>query len=111
TIRYKILLIAATAVVLLADLGARSNVIKFGVPILIIMLYYLRNKLPSNFYNFLRLSFFIVPVTFFTLGVSGIFNVFNMQDYIKGEITTTGVDNWGNMVEQDVRSDTRTFIY
>jgi hypothetical protein len=111
TNRYKILLIAATAVVLLADLGARSNVIKFGVPILIIMLYYLRNKLPSKIYNTMRLSFFIVPMVLFILGVSGIFNVFNMQDYIKGEIKTTGVDNFGEIVEQDVRSDTRTFIY
>ncbi|MDD4697432.1 MAG: hypothetical protein PHR52_07840 [Fermentimonas sp.] len=111
TKRYKILLLAAAVIVLVADLGARSNVIKFGVPLLIILMYYLRKKIPSNTYEILRLSLFIAPLLFFALGVSGVFNVFNMKNYIKGEYTATGVDNRGDIVEMDVTSDTRTFIY
>lgn len=111
TKRAKILLIAATVVVLVADLGARSNVIKFGVPLLFILLYYIHKKLPSYIFETLRLTMFIVPVTLFVLGVSGVFNVFNMQDYIKGEYKTKGVNNMGEIEELDFTTDTRTFIY
>ena len=111
TTRSKILLLVATTVVLVADLGARSSIIKFGVPLLIVIIYYLRNKIPSNIFEIMRLSLFILPLLFFSLGVSGIFNVFNMKEYIKKDITTTAIDNRGNMVEQDMRTDTRTFIY
>lgn len=111
TTRSKILLLVATTVVLVADLGARSSIIKFGVPLLIVIIYYLRKKIPSNIFEIMRLSLFILPLLFFSLGVSGIFNVFNMKEYIKKDITTTAIDNRGNMVEQDMRTDTRTFIY
>lgn len=107
----KILLLVATAIVLGADLGARSSILKFGIPLVILVLYYLRKKLPSNIFEVIRIILFIAPLLFFALGVSGVFNVFNMKEYIKGDFTMTAIDNRGNMVEQDMRTDTRTFIY
>jgi hypothetical protein len=109
--RQKTLLLVATFIVLVADLGARSSVIKFSLPLLILIIYYFRNIIPVKTIETLRLSLFIIPILFLVLGVSGVFNVFKMNEYIKGEYTSMGVDGEGNIVEQDIIVDTRTFLY
>lgn len=109
--RQKTLLLGATFIVLVADLGARSSVIKFSLPLLILIIYYFRNIIPVKIIETLRLSLFIIPILFLVLGVSGVFNVFKMNEYIKGEYTSMGVDGEGNIVEQDIIVDTRTFLY
>lgn len=111
TKRQKILILCAAAVVLLSDLGARSNVIKFGIPFIILVIYYFRNKISNKLMDVVRLSLFIIPLVFFILGVYGVFNIFNTNEYLKGEYTSAGVDEQGNRVEQDVVADTRTFLY
>lgn len=58
-----------------------------------------------------RLTLLLLPFVFFTLGVSGVFNVLNMNEYVKGDFTSMGVDEEGNRVEQDIIVDTRTFLY
>jgi hypothetical protein len=44
------------------------------------------------------------------LALSGIFNVFRMEDYIKETHTSTRIEN-GVLIEENLTSDTRTFIY
>ena len=108
--RKTILLLLIVAVVMIADLSSRSNVIKFGVPILLLSIYYLRDKITSKLLESVRLVFIIAPLLFFTLAVTGFFNVFNMNEDL-GERKVVGVDNEGKRVEQDIAVDTRTFIY
>ena len=109
--RQKILILFLTIIVVVADLGARSNVIKFSVPFIILLIYYFRDKMTNNFISSVRLFLFIIPFLFFGLAVSGIFNVFNMSEYLKGDFTSMGVDGEGNRVEQNIIVDTRTFLY
>lgn len=111
TLRQKIPLLLATIIVLVSDLGARSNVIKFGMPLTFLLLYYFRDGISNKFMNSIRLCFMVLPFIFFLLGVSGVFNIFNTSDYIKGEYTSVGVDGEGNREEQNLIVDTRTFIY
>lgn len=111
TKRQRIVLLIATIVVLVADLGARSNVIKFGIPFFILLMYYLRNFLTIKIVERVRIALFIIPIVLFVLGVSGMFNVFKMDEYIKGEYKSMGVDGEGNREEQDLIVDTRTFLY
>src|SRR5690554_3458009 len=111
TKRQRILLLSITVIVLVADLGARSNVIKFGVPFFILLIYYFRNFISKKIMEAMRLAFFIIPFVFFILGVSDVFNVLNMNEYVKGDLTSMGVDGEGNRVEQDMIVDTRTFLY
>lgn len=111
TKRWRYLLLATTAIVLVSDLGARSNVIKFGVPILILGIYYLRNIVSIKFLETIRLLLFIVPIVLFGLGVSGIFNVFDMDSYVQGDFKISGTDMDGSRVEESVTTDTRTFLY
>ena len=111
TNRQKTLLLIAAVIVLGADLGARSNVIKFGIPFFILLIYVFRNKIPVKMIESLRITLIILPFLFLGLGVSGVFNIFKMNEYIKGEYTSMGVDGEGNIVEQDIIVDTRTFLY
>ena len=111
TQRQKYVILFATAVLFIADPAARSNVIKFGVPFLILLMYYLRNKISGNVFKVSRLVLLILPFVFLGLGITGIFNVFNIREYVDGEITATGVDNEGNRVDMNLVEDTRTFLY
>lgn len=111
TKRQKIIVLTAAAIVLISDLGARSNVIKFGIPFIILLVYYFRNKISTRILEAGRIAFFIIPLVLFGLAVSGVFNVFKMNEYLSGDYTSMGVDGEGNRVEQDVTADTRTFLY
>lgn len=107
----KIILLLSTAVIIFADQGARSNIIKFGVPYFLLLLYYLRRFISVKTMEAVRVALFIVPLILFYLGVSGIFNVFNMNEYFKEDIMAQGVDQGGERVEQSMTVDTRTFLY
>jgi len=109
--RQGIFILLLTAVVVFSDFGARSNILKFGVPFIILAIYYLREKISVRVIEIARVALFIVPLLFFALGVTNIFNVFNMNEYIKGDYTAVGTDNEGNRVEMSATTDTRTFLY
>lgn len=111
TKRQKFILLLFTGIILFADLGARSNVIKFGIPFFILLFYYLRNKISVKMIEASRLALFIIPFLLFGLGVSGVFNIFNISEHMKEDVTAVGVDYEGNRVEQNLIVDTRTFLY
>lgn len=108
--RQRVTILLFTAIIFVADLGARSNVIKFALPLIILLIYYFREKLSNNIIESIRLSLIIAPIVFFTLGITGVFNVFNINEYF-GEFKTKGLDNAGERVELDMSTDTRTFLY
>ena len=56
TKQQRIILLFFTVIVVLADLSARSNVIKFSVPFLLLLLYYFRKKISLKMMEVLRLS-------------------------------------------------------
>lgn len=110
SVRKRVLLLIFTAIVLTADLGARSNVIKFSIPLLLLIIYFKREIITPKVLEFARLTLIIAPLVFFTLAVTGVFNIFNMSEYL-GEHTVTGTDTEGKRVEQNIATDTRSFIY
>lgn len=109
--RQKIVLMFFTVIVIISDLGARSNVIKFVVPFLFLLFYYFRETVSVKTMEIIRWALIVVPIILFILGVTGIFNVFNMNDYIKTDYEATAVDEGGNRVKTNLKGDTRTFIY
>ncbi|MFA7491955.1 MAG: hypothetical protein WCZ43_00335 [Proteiniphilum sp.] len=111
TKQQRIILLIFTVIVVMADLSARSNVIKFSVPFLVLLFYYFRKRISVKTMEILRVSLFVIPLLLFILGVAGVFNVFKMDEYIKGDYTSVGADHLGERVEQSVIADSRTFIY
>lgn len=111
TLRWKIFLLIVALVVITADMGARSNVIKFIVPIIFSLIYYLRNLLSTSFLEWARKLLIIIPILFFCLAVTDIFNIFNMDDYIKGNYETSVAEGSDWEGGGDLKVDTRTFLY
>lgn len=111
TKKQKYIVLFATAVLIVADPAARSNVIKFSIPFFLLLIYFFRNKISSNIIETSRLTLLILPVILLVLGVTGVFNVFKMSEYIKGDVTAVGLDNEGNRVDMNLVEDTRTFLY
>ncbi len=109
--RQKIFLILISLFVLIVDLGARSNVIKFGVPFLLLVIYFLKNIISVKWIEGIRLFLFIIPVVLFLLGVTEIFNVFKMDEYLNTDYKNVVVDAEGNQMEESLAADTRTFLY
>jgi len=108
--RWKLVVIFFTAVVLFSDLGARSNVIKFVVPIILLSLYYVR-FIPVKLIETVRVILFIIPLVLFYLAVTNIFNPFKMNEYISGNYTQQSKNESGEVVEENLLADTRTFLY
>ena len=110
-VRWKIVIFAITMLVIIIDLGARSNVLKFGLPILLMSIYYFRTMITLKLFEFVRILLLITPILLFLMAISGVFNVFNMDQYIKGNYKVVERDSKGQLEESNLTTDTRTFLY
>lgn len=111
TKKWKILLLGLTALVLMIDLDARSNVIKFSVPLLLVGFASLLDFHRVFLVEWVRKGLFLVPTLFFFLGISGVFNVFKLDEYIDGEYRQIKKDEKGELVSVNLKADTRTGLY
>lgn len=108
--RWKVITLLMTLLVLAAGFDARSNIIRFSVALIFGMLYYFRFLLVDTFFKFIHTMLIVLPILLFTLGVTGTFNIFKLNEYIKGDYTVMSYDT-GELEETSLTSDTRTFIY
>lgn len=93
-------------------LGARSDLFKYGVPILMLSLYYFRFFVESDeIIKVARKILMIAPWVFFWLAVSGIFNVFKIKEYFQINYVAKSTTTDGVTHQQDITQDSRTFIY
>lgn len=114
TTRWKIIVLLIALISMFGDLSSRSHIIRFGVPVLLLIFYYFRFFIGlPKIMEFSRMVLFLTPFLFFFLAVSGVFNVFKIEEYIKGsdEFNTTSVDENGNVINESMAEDTRTFLY
>lgn len=111
TKRQKTILLLCAAIVSFSDLGARSNVLKFLIPLSLLLFYYAANIFSVKIMETVRITLFIVPLLLFILGVSGTFNVFKVKEYLGKDISVMGVDSEGNRAGESFVADTRTFLY
>jgi len=71
---------------------------------------YLFPIIPKKGIYFAQMTFLILPFILLVLGITGIFNVFKMDEYIKGDYTQE-VKTTNGIEEDDLTADTRTFIF
>lgn len=106
TRRQKITVFILIAVVFASYFEGRSSTIRICVALVIAFAYrFVINY--TRFFVALHKVLFILPIIFFILGVTGSFNIFDMQSYIDREVVVEGAaGNTENML-----ADTRTFLY
>ena len=104
--RYKLIILAGTLAVVTSSLDSRSDIIKFSIPILLLV-YYLFKKIPLKIaFELPRLGLMFAPIILFTLAISGIFNPFAMKDY--AEMAPIETDR---ETSKEITADTRTGLY
>jgi hypothetical protein len=108
--KWRYLIIIISLFVILVDLDARSNVIKFAFPLLFSLLFYFPKFIHSKWFKLIHISLFVLPFLFLLLAITNTFNVFKMDDYIKGEYTETKLIE-GEVQAVNLKADTRTFLY
>ena len=108
--KWKIFVFIFTLYAIFFDVTARSNVIKFVVPLILGCLFYFKNYLSFKILNIIRLILLFVPFIFLLLGVTGIFNVFKLDEYF-GEQTVKTKSISGEKGEENLLADSRTFLY
>ena len=109
--KWKVICLSVALYVIFADFGARSNLIKFSVPIVFGLIYYFKKILSIKIFEFIRLLLIALPLIFFILGVLGTFNIFNPNGDKHQGLIDKKRDFKGNLVEDDLMADTRTFLY
>jgi len=112
-LRAKYLIAILTIIPILADFNARSHVIKYSIPILLLLFFYYTRiySFSGKLLEITRKIVIVAPFIFFGLAVSGIFQIFKMDEYIDEDLTTTEQNSDGEVVEKDLKFDSRTFIY
>lgn len=108
--KWKIIIGGLLIIMLFIDFGARSQIIKSAVVLLIAVGICFRKIIPNVILQVVHWACYILPVVLLYLGISGKFNVFEDMASNEGKYTQTKIVD-GEVVEEDFSSDTRTFIY
>jgi len=108
--KWRLIILGVSLFVILSSIDARSNVIKFTVPMLFSMLYYIKFFLRSKLFMLINIIIFLVPISLFILAVNGTFNIFNLEENISGNYTSEKIKD-GEKIEENLKIDTRTFLY
>jgi len=92
------------------NLSARSQVIKSAVALLVSIGILFQNFISYRLIKLVHWTCYISPIVLLFLGILGTFNIFQDLASKKGEYIETKIVD-GQIVEEDLSADTRTFIY
>jgi hypothetical protein len=109
--KWKIIIVGLLLIMIIADISARSQVIKAAIALLISVTYLLSKYITNRFLYIIHWLCYIAPVVLLVLWILGIFNLFQSSyeksqgKYIR-QITVKG-----RLQEENLLNDSRTFIY
>lgn len=108
--KWKYIIGGLLVIMLFINLGARSQVIKSAIVLLIAVGVYFRKFISTKLLKFIHICCYILPVILLYLGISGTFNIFKDLSLNKGKYVEKKIVN-GQVQEDDLSADTRTFLY
>jgi len=105
--RYRLVVITVAVVSILVAIGFRTNLIKIGFSIILLILWNFRNNIKISWLKVLHTILFVMPLVFLSLAIWGDYNIFqeissNSSDYYVGGSTEEA---------KDLLGDSRTFLY
>lgn len=104
--RWRILILIVAIVSILMVINFRSNLIKIAFSCLILAVFYFRRLIGKKIIVTACFALFALPFIFFTLAVTGKYNIFETISKKEGYTT---INKEG--VEENLMLDTRTFLY
>lgn len=108
--KWKIIIGGLLVIMLFINLGARSQVIKSVIILLVALGVYFRKFISIKLLKLIHIFCYILPIILLYLGLSGTFNIFQNLSSNEGKYVEKKVVN-GQVQEDDLSADTRTFIY
>lgn len=108
--KWKFIIGGLLIIMLFIDLGARSQVIKSAVVLLIALGVCFKRFVSTKLLKFIHAFCYILPIILLYLGISGRFNIFQDLSSHEGKYVEKKVVN-GQVKQNDLAADTRTFIY
>lgn len=108
--KYVIFTIIAYLITIILGSDSRSDMLKFSICLILgLSMWFSFIWKRRNLILSIAIAMMIIPVIFFILGVSGIFNIFNIEEELglegKYELRTSDGEEYSAL------SDTRTFLY
>ena len=92
------------------DLGARAQVIKSIMTIILALCFMIHKIISTKLLIGIHYLFYGLTVILLYLGITGSYNIFQKCKKNSGKYSQSRIVN-GKRVEEDVSLDTRTFIY
>lgn len=105
--KWYFIIILTLVLVLLTNLGTRTNIINFTAYICLLLLSYSKQILLRT-KKILSIILITMPIFFLILGLSGVFNIFKIGDIYQTSILISGGIKSG---ERELLVDSRTSIY
>jgi hypothetical protein len=109
-LRWKMILVCIALFVILANFGARTNVLKFAFALLLAIGYelgFLKKRIFVKIGSFL---FLIIPFILLILGITGVFNPFKLDEITGEKVVIDSKSKLGDS-DENLTADTRTFLY
>lgn len=103
--KWKLIIFLLLIMMLVGDLGARSQIIKAAACLMISVAYVISKFLSKKLFSLAFILCFTLPFILMGLAFSGTFNIFNMDDYVDSKYQAESSNG------SSVTSDTRSFIY
>lgn len=105
-----IVLIAVALVLLFGALGARSSILRFAISIFFAIIIYFQKYIPRFAIKITLITLVVSPIVFLWLGISGQFNIFQIQEEL-GWNEVSVQDSFNKGEQENLTADTRTFLY
>ncbi len=103
--KWKLIIFLLLIMMLVGDLGARSQIIKAAACLMISVAYVLSKFISKKLFSLVFILCFVSPFVLMALAFTGTFNIFNMNDYVDSKYQKESADG------SSITSDTRSFIY
>ena len=108
--KWRIIIGGLLTIMLFIDLGARSQVIKSAIVLMMAIGICFKKLVTNRIFRIVHWTCYILPVILLYMGITDRFNVFEDLASNEGKYTQTKIVN-GEVKEEDLSADTRTFIY
>lgn len=108
--KWKFIIAGLLVVMLFIDLGSRSQVIKSAMVLLVAAAICFKRFISAKLLRTAHWACYVLPIVLLYLGISGTFNIFQDLSTNEGKYVQKKMVD-GEMKEEDLSADTRTFIY
>ncbi|GGP01724.1 hypothetical protein GCM10010992_03250 [Cloacibacterium rupense] len=107
--KWKIIFMVLIILMIISDFGARSQIIKAVVAILMSLAYFFGKYLSVKILKITHWFLYLLPIVLIGLGLSGVFNIF--EDFSAIAEQSISSKKLSEKKSLEVSTDTRTFIY